>query len=84
AAPLIDAVPGLERVIILDKKPYSLHWLGLWAECVGRLWSVLVDLRNTPMSYLIPAARRFRMGRKGAGHRRYDPHPCGTWGKPNV
>ena len=69
AAPLFDAVPGLERVIILDKKRYSLHWLGLWAECVGRIWSVLVDLRNTPMSYLIPAVRRFRMGRKGAGHR---------------
>lgn len=69
AAPLFDAVPGLERVIILDKKPYSLHWLGLWTECAGRIWSVLVDLRNTPMSYLIPAVRRFRMGRKGAGHR---------------
>ena len=69
AAPLFDVVPGLERVIILDKKPYSLHWLGLWAECVGRWWSILVDLRNAPLTYLIPAARKFRMGRKGAGHR---------------
>lgn len=69
AAPLFDAVPGLERVIILDKKRYSLHWLGLWTECVGRWWSVLVDLRNAPLTYLIPAARKFRMGRKGEGHR---------------
>ncbi|PIW30314.1 MAG: glycosyltransferase family 9 protein [Rhodospirillales bacterium CG15_BIG_FIL_POST_REV_8_21_14_020_66_15] len=69
AAPLFEAVPGLERVIVLDKKPYSLHWLGLWMECAGRLWSILVDLRNTPMTYMIPARRCFRMGRKGAGHR---------------
>lgn len=69
AAPLFEAVPGLERIIVLDKKRYSLHWLGLWSQCVGRLWSVLVDLRNTPMTYLIPALRKFRMGRKGEGHR---------------
>lgn len=69
AAPLFEAVPGLERIIILDKKRYSLHWLDLWSQCVGRFWSILVDLRNTPMTYLIPAARRYRMGRKGEGHR---------------
>ncbi|MEK9672766.1 MAG: glycosyltransferase family 9 protein [Rhodospirillaceae bacterium] len=69
AAPLFECVPGLERLIVLDKKPYSLHWLGLWASCVLRIWGVLVDLRNTPMTYLIPARRSFRMGRKGTGHR---------------
>jgi ADP-heptose:LPS heptosyltransferase len=69
AAPLFEAVPGLERVIVLDKKRFSLHWLGLWAECAGRFWSVLVDLRNTPMTYLIPTRKSYRMGRKGSGHR---------------
>lgn len=69
AAPLFETVPGLDRVIILDKKPYSLHWLGLWAQCVFGFWTVLVDLRNTPMTYLIPARHQYRMGRKGEGHR---------------
>lgn len=69
AAPLFEAVPGLERIIVLDKKRWSLHWLGLWSQCFRRMWSILVDLRNTPMTYLIPTWHRFRMGRKGAGHR---------------
>tara|TARA_B100000427_G_scaffold64745_1_gene51314 strand:+ start:683 stop:1645 length:963 start_codon:yes stop_codon:yes gene_type:complete len=69
AAPLFEAVPGLERIIVLDKKRWSLHWLGLWSQCFGRMWSILVDLRNTPMTYLIPTWHRYRMGRKGAGHR---------------
>lgn len=69
AASLFAAVPGLERVIVLDKMLYSLHWLYLWWQCGRRLWDEMVDLRNSPMTYLIPARRRHRMGRTGAGHR---------------
>jgi ADP-heptose:LPS heptosyltransferase len=63
AAPLFEAVPGLERVIVLDKMVASLHWLMLWAMCTGRRWDVLVDLRNAPVTFLIPARRTFRVGR---------------------
>ncbi|MBD3668264.1 MAG: glycosyltransferase family 9 protein, partial [Kangiella sp.] len=38
AAPLFEAVPGLERIIVLDKKRWSLHWLGLWSQCFRRMW----------------------------------------------
>ena len=70
AAPLFEAVPGLERILVLDKMMASLHWAGLWAACVGRLWDVLVDLRNAPVTFLIPARRRYRMDRgRGATHR---------------
>lgn len=62
AAALFDGVPGLERVIVLDKMLFSLHWLALWAQCVGRFWNVVVDVRNSPMTWLLPAARQCRMG----------------------
>jgi heptosyltransferase-3 len=63
AAPLFDAVPNLERVIVLDKMVGSLHWLMLWSACVGCFWDILVDLRSSPMFYLLAARRRWRIGR---------------------
>jgi ADP-heptose:LPS heptosyltransferase len=40
----------------------SLHWLRLWAGCAGRVWEVVVDLRNAPMSWLLATRRRHRLG----------------------
>ena len=63
AAPLFEAVPGLERIIVLRKMVCSLHWPGLWAATSGRVWDALVDLRGSPMSYVLAARRRWRIGR---------------------
>jgi ADP-heptose:LPS heptosyltransferase len=62
AAPLFQAVPGLDRTIVLTKKAFSFHWVTLWAACVGRTWDILVDLRNSPMSYVLRARTRHRRG----------------------
>ena len=32
AAPLFEAVPGLERIIVVQKRRWSLHWLALFAR----------------------------------------------------
>jgi len=63
AAPLFEAVPGLERIIVLRKMVCSLHWPQLWAATSGRVWDALVDLRGSPMSYVLAARRRLRIGR---------------------
>ncbi len=93
AAPLFQAVPNLERVIVLDKMPFSLHWLELWARCVGHVWDLVVDLRNTPLSWLLAARgqRRIKSGRE-AIHRvrlygrvlglEFDPPAPGLWTLP--
>ncbi len=70
AAPLFEAVPNLERIIVLDKMLLSLHWVGMWWQTVGSFWDVVVDLRNTPMSALLMASRRYRLRRsRKPGHR---------------
>lgn len=70
AASLFEGVPGLERIIVLDKMLGSLHWAYLLANTVGRRWDILVDLRNAPMTYLIGAKKRYRMARtRDTGHR---------------
>jgi ADP-heptose:LPS heptosyltransferase len=62
AAPLFAAVPNLEELIVLEKMGYARHWLTLWRRCVGRYWDMLIDLRNAPITYLLAAKRRRRIG----------------------
>lgn len=70
AAGLFEAVPGLERIITLEKKQFSLHWLRLWVLSVGRVWDVVVDLRNAPLSYAIPCRKAWHLGRKNMSDHR--------------
>ncbi len=57
-APLFRAAPGVERVIILDKKKFAGHWVALWKQVVGTRWDMVIDIRGSALSYLIPAKRR--------------------------
>ncbi len=59
SAPLFKAVPGLERLIQIDKRPADLHWLDLWRTVVPRRWDIVVDLRGSAIAYLLWARRRF-------------------------
>jgi len=57
-APLFKEVPGLERILILEKRPGGLHWLNLMRAIGFRRWSLIVDLRGAPASALINHRRR--------------------------
>ena len=70
AAGLFAAVPGLERIIVLRKKKMSLHWLDFWLNTVGSLWDQVIDLRNSPITYLVPHKKGRHIGRGHMdGHR---------------
>lgn len=58
AAPLFRAVPGLERVAILQKRSFARHWLALWRDSIGTRWDWVIDLRNSAVSRLVWAGRR--------------------------
>jgi ADP-heptose:LPS heptosyltransferase len=70
AAPLFAAVPGLERVLVIAKRPLALHWLALYREVVAERWDLVVDLRGSALAYLLRAGER-RIMAKGdpAEHR---------------
>lgn len=61
AVPLFAKVPNLERIIPLRRSGRHGHWFRLWAACVGRYWSVIVDLRRSLVPYLVLSGRRYRM-----------------------
>jgi ADP-heptose:LPS heptosyltransferase len=58
AAPLFAAVPGVERVIVVEKQAASLHWLKLYAAVAGRRWDLVVDLRGSALAWLLWAGER--------------------------
>jgi len=58
AAPLFEAVPGLERIIVLKKRPWAGHWLALWAGTVTTFWDLIVDLRGSVATMLLPRRKR--------------------------
>ncbi len=57
-APFFRSAPGVERVIVLDKKKLAGHWLDLWRQTVGTRWEMVIDIRGSALSYLLPARRR--------------------------
>jgi len=60
AAPLFVRAPGLERIHELRKRPRAGHWRALWMACVGTRWDLVVDLRGSPIPWVVSAGRRLR------------------------
>ncbi|MDE0242998.1 MAG: glycosyltransferase family 9 protein [bacterium] len=69
AAEIFECLPGLERVIVLDKEPRKGHWFGLWRQTVGTWWDLVVDLRASAVPFILMRTRRRTKFRGGAGHR---------------
>jgi len=92
AAPLFAAVPGLERLVVVRKRRFALHWPALYARTVARRWDLIVDLRGSALAWLLWARERFVMGKGDpAEHRvrqlgrlfRLEPPPSPTiWTAP--
>jgi len=62
AATLFAHVPRLERVLVVSKRKFDLHWYVLWKEVRGTVWDIVVDLRRSLISYLIPVRKRYVVG----------------------
>jgi len=69
AAPLFRALPGLERLIAIEKRPLGLHYLSLWARLAGTRWDVVADLRRTPLPYALMRGRHYRAPKLPGKHR---------------
>lgn len=70
AAGVFARMPKLERLIVFAKRPWRAHWLELWRQVAFSRWDLVVDLRGSVLSWLVPARRRAVMrnlsGRKFA------------------
>ena len=72
AAPLFDAAPQVERVIVMHKRKWAAHWLDLWRICIRQPWGwgMVLDLRGSVIAHcLIARRRRVYRGATGGRHR---------------
>lgn len=73
AAALYDAMPGLERVIVVRKRQNHSHWLALWADVVRTRWDLAIDLKGSGLPYAVRARRRL-VRRPVPGLRLFEQH----------
>ena len=69
AAALFSCLPGLDRVIPMRKKPRAGHWRSLWKETFATRWDLIVDLRASPMTFMLRAGELRTMYKAGEGNR---------------
>ncbi len=70
AAPLFEALPGLERLAVIEKRRWSLHWLPFYAAVAPRRWDLVVDLRGSALAWLLRAGSRRVMAKGDASEHR--------------
>jgi heptosyltransferase III len=51
-------MPNRDQTIVLRKQKWGLHWLPLWARTATQLWDLVVDIRGSALSWLVPTRRR--------------------------
>jgi ADP-heptose:LPS heptosyltransferase len=51
-------MPNRTRTIVLHKRSRGRHWLPLWADVVFHVWDLVVDIRASALSWLVPTRRR--------------------------
>jgi heptosyltransferase III len=63
-------MPRLDRLIAVEKRRYSLHWLEIWGALAFTRWDLVVDLRASAIAWLLWTRRRAVIqGGRRPGHR---------------
>ena len=70
AAPLFEAVPGLEQIVVVEKRRWSLHWLPFYSAVATRRWDLVVDLRGSAVAWMLRAGERKVMAKGDAREHR--------------
>jgi ADP-heptose:LPS heptosyltransferase len=55
---IFERMPNRDRTIVLQKRKWGRHWVPLWAATVIRVWDLVVDIRGSALSWLVPTRRR--------------------------
>ncbi len=62
ATSLFEGYPLLEKIISIKKQKYNKHWFDVWKQVVGTKFDIVIDLRNSAVSRLIRADKRYIYG----------------------
>lgn len=62
-------IPRVDKIISMRKRKYNAHWLDVWREVIGVRWDLVVDLRNSGVSYAILSKKTLRLRRTSGVHK---------------
>jgi ADP-heptose:LPS heptosyltransferase len=65
SAPLFRDLPGLQKLLVVEKEAGGGHWIKIWRQTRSRRWGLIVDMRGSALSGMLSA-------RKKAIHKRKD------------
>jgi lipopolysaccharide export system permease protein len=60
---IFEGFPNVERIIALKKEKNHGHWIKLWQQTVGTKWDKVIDLRDSAVSRLIWADKKYIFGK---------------------
>jgi ADP-heptose:LPS heptosyltransferase len=67
---LFEVVPGLEQIVVVEKRRWSLHWLPFYNAVAARRWDLVVDLRGSALAWMLRAGERKVMAKGDAREHR--------------
>lgn len=56
---IFDGFPNVERIIPMKKEKRHGHWIKLWKQVIGTKWDMVIDLRDSAVSRLVRADKRY-------------------------
>ncbi len=66
-ASIFEGFSNVESIIALKKQKFHGHWFNLWKRVVGTRWDMVIDFRDSAVSRLVMAKKRYLFaGRRNA------------------
>ncbi len=56
---IFQGFPNIERIIPMKKEKRHGHWIKLWKRVIGTKWDLVIDLRDSAVSRLVRADKRY-------------------------
>ena len=65
---LYQHFPNKEKIIIIKKQKYNLHWLKIFFHCWPQKWDIVVDFRSSLISYLLHTQKKLIFKKNNQNH----------------
>ena len=59
AEPIFKNFKPVEKMIIVAKQKYNLHWIKIFFSCFGTNWDVIIDFRSSVISYFLNHKKKY-------------------------
>ena len=59
AAQIYEHFPGLEKIIIIKKKRFNLHWIEMYLKIRKEKWDFVIDLRSSLLSFFLNTKNKY-------------------------